>query len=209
MPLAPLVHVVGLDVQSGYEEQFDRWYEDEHLPRVLKGEGWLAAHRYRCLEGEPQRLTVFDLDVSGARLADGISASPLGNEPVGRRIRNYHARTYRLVHSAGGYSEVPPLINVISTDVARGHEELFNRWYNEVHVPEILACPGWRSARRYRSVDGDPVFLAVYELDDEVRPFATPEYEAAVGWDDQVEYLRGYHGFRIYRLTHTIRSSAP
>lgn len=203
MSLAPLVHLVSLDVQAGYDETFDRWYEEEHLPLMLERDGWLRAHRYRCVEGEPQWLTMFELDISGAQLADGITASPLRNELVGRRIRNYHARTYRLVHSANADEEAPPLVNVISTDVVRGHEDAFNRWYNDVHVPEILACPGWRSARRYRSVDGDPRFLAVYELEDEVRPFTSREYEAAVGWDDQVEYLRGYHGFRIYRRTHT------
>jgi hypothetical protein len=202
--LAPLVHLVGLDVQAGYEETFDRWYENEHLPLVLGRDGWLRAHRYRCLEGEPRSLTMFELEISGAQLADGVSASPLANESIGRRIRNYHARTYRLVHSAKANEDAPPLVNVISAEVVSGHEDAFDRWYNDVHVPEILACPGWRSARRYRSVDGDPMFLAVYELEDEVRPFNTPEYEAAVGWDDQVEQLRGYHGFRIYRLARTV-----
>jgi len=201
--LAPLVHLVALDVQVGYEEAFDSWYESEHLPLLLEREGWLRAHRYRCLEGEPQRLTMFELDISGEQLADGVSASPLTDESIGRRIRNYHARTYRLIQSTDAREDAPPLVNVISTDVVPGHEDSFNRWYTDVHVPEILGCPGWRSVRRYRSLDGDPVFLAVYALDDERRPFNTPEYEAAVGWDDQVGYLRGYHGFRIYRLIST------
>jgi hypothetical protein len=207
MPLAALVHLVALDVQRGYEGTFDRWYENTHVPLMLGREGWLRAHLYRCLEGEPERLALFDLDISPAQLADGVSASPLSDESIGRHIRNYHARTYRLVHSSKANDDGPPLVNIISTDVVPGHEDAFDRWYSEVHVPEILACPGWRSARRYRSVDGDPTFLAVYELEDEKRPFASAEYESAVGWDDQVAHLRGYHGFRIYRLNHTVTPS--
>lgn len=208
MTRAPLLHLVALDVQSGYEEAFDRWYAEEHVPRLLERDGWLNAHEYRCLEGQPERLTMFELDLSDARLADGVTASPLADESIGRRVRNYHARTYRVVLDAGAHVDAPPLINVISTDPVPGYEGELDRWYTEVHVPEILACPGWRGARRYHSVDGDPAFLAVYELEDEVRPFNTPEYEGAVGWDDQVENLRGYHGFRIYCLIRTSAESS-
>ena len=42
--------------------------------------------------------------------------------------------------------------------------------------------------------------MAIYGLEDATTPFATDEYEAAVGWDDFVAHIRGYHGFRIYRL---------
>lgn len=170
---------------------------------MLERDGWLRAHRYRCLEGEPLRLTIFDLDIGGDQLAAGVSASPLLDESIGRRVRNYHARTYRLLHHVNSNDNAPPLVNIISTEVFPGHEDSFDRWYTEVHVPEILACPGWLGVRRYRSLDGGPEFLAVYELEDDVRPFNTPEYEAAVGWDEQVGFLRGYHGFRIYRLTHS------
>jgi hypothetical protein len=33
-----------------------------------------------------------------------------------------------------------------------------------------------------------------------VRPFNSPEWEAAVGWDEHVDHIRGFHGFRVYRL---------
>jgi hypothetical protein len=205
---AGLIHLGALDVQRGYEEVFERWYGQQHLPSILSREGWLAAHRYRCLEGEPQQLTIFELDITAAELADGVDASPLGNEQIGRRIRDYHARTYRLVFESADANSTPDLINVITTDVVRGHEHEFNRWYDNVHVPEILACPGWASARRYRCVDGEPSFLAIYALEDEDRPFSTSEYEAAVGWDDQLAHLRGYHGFRIYRLIESVSSQS-
>ena len=105
--VAPLIHVAALDVQAGYGEEFDRWYDREHLPSILSRPGWLAAHRYECLEGEPRHLTIFDLDISAAELADGISSSPLANERIGRRLRNYHARTYRLVSQRDEAPESP------------------------------------------------------------------------------------------------------
>lgn len=51
------------------------------------------------------------------------------------------------------------------TDVPAELEAQYHRWYNEVHLPEVLAIPGIRSARRFR-VRGEGIrFMALYELD--------------------------------------------
>ena len=49
----------------------------------------------------------------------------------------------------------------------RSPDELteFHRWYDEVHIPEILAVTGFRTARRFQAADGES-YLAVYEVDD-------------------------------------------
>ena len=48
-------------------------------------------------------------------------------------------------------------------------EDEYNRWYTEVHIPEVLAVPGFVSARRYRVLGaaepGRHTHLAVYELE--------------------------------------------
>jgi hypothetical protein len=41
----------------------------------------------------------------------------------------------------------------------------YHRWYDEVHIPEILGVAGFSSARRLRAADGES-FLVVYEIDD-------------------------------------------
>ena len=53
------------------------------------------------------------------------------------------------------------------TEPPPGMEEEFNAWYDEEHLPERLAIPGFRSARRWVG-DGPPGagrYLATYELD--------------------------------------------
>ena len=46
--------------------------------------------------------------------------------------------------------------------------ENFNKWYNEVHIPDILATSGFNSAFRYRSIDpkADRPYLAMYPVSD-------------------------------------------
>jgi hypothetical protein len=55
---------------------------------------------------------------------------------------------------------------VVVVDVDPEHEDEFNRWYDEEHIPEKRATPGFRSARRYASHDVAGRYLAVYEIDD-------------------------------------------
>ena len=131
-----------------------------------------------------------------------ISEAPFRSKVFAARgLRNYHARTWREIHSAGDPKWAPQWLNAVTVDIEPPHAAAFNRWYNDVHVPEILECPGWTANRRYECVDGEPRFLALYDLDDPTTPFASPEWSAAVGWDEFVDHIRGFHGFRVYELT--------
>jgi hypothetical protein len=65
-------------------------------------------------------------------------------------------------------------ILAVQTEAKPGQEEEFNTWYDEVHVPEILATPGFDACRRYR-IRRSPLapeghedewgkYLAIYEI---------------------------------------------
>ncbi|MGE0827822.1 MAG: hypothetical protein AB7O04_00525 [Hyphomonadaceae bacterium] len=54
---------------------------------------------------------------------------------------------------------------LVMIDVDPAHEEEFNRWYEEEHLPERRACPGFLTARRFVAVDGAPKYLAIYDLE--------------------------------------------
>lgn len=44
----------------------------------------------------------------------------------------------------------------------------FNRWYDTVHIPDVLKTPGFVSASRFQHAnpkEGEARFLALYELD--------------------------------------------
>ena len=56
--------------------------------------------------------------------------------------------------------------------------EEYHRWYDEVHLPEILQVDGIVSARRLESLDGGP-FLAIYEVEGDVEAARTRLQETA------------------------------
>ena len=53
------------------------------------------------------------------------------------------------------------------TEPPAAMEEEFNAWYDAEHLPERLAIPGFRSARRWVAevAPGEGKYLATYELD--------------------------------------------
>jgi len=54
---------------------------------------------------------------------------------------------------------------MVWAEVPSDREKEFNRWYNEEHLAERLALPGFLSAARYEAVKGGPKHLACYELE--------------------------------------------
>ena len=62
---------------------------------------------------------------------------------------------------------MPKGIMVVQSDpVDPAHEDDYNDWYDNTHVPEICAVPGFVSARRYKVHGaGSPAYLAIYEID--------------------------------------------
>ncbi len=60
-------------------------------------------------------------------------------------------------------------------DWAGESEVEYEAWYQEEHVPERLACPGFRQARRYEAVEADRHYFTWYALDS-VASLSDPVY---------------------------------
>jgi len=43
----------------------------------------------------------------------------------------------------------------------------YNKWHDDVHIPEMLTVDGFSSARRWRAEDGES-FVTLYEIDSDV-----------------------------------------
>jgi hypothetical protein len=54
-------------------------------------------------------------------------------------------------------------IVIVRIDVAPEMEEEFNRWYDQEHVPNLLAVPGVISGKRATNTGDGPRYIAIYE----------------------------------------------
>lgn len=75
------------------------------------------------------------------------------------------------------------------TDVNPVLEDEFNRWYEEEHLPERMAIPGFLSARRFRCIEGGPKYLALYDLES-AAVLQSPPYLNIMGANKSAWTLR-------------------
>ncbi len=82
----------------------------------------------------------------------------------------------------------PQHLLVVRATIDPAHEEEFNRWYNEEHVPDALRLAGCVGAARYRVLGGDDShqYVAVYAFEDEAS------LHAAMTGDYRQELVRRY-----------------
>ena len=62
---APYHYVVETDVLPEFEAEFNRWYDDEHLPGLASVPGTVRARRYRNPDGSPRYHACYDLAEPG------------------------------------------------------------------------------------------------------------------------------------------------
>lgn len=60
---------------------------------------------------------------------------------------------------------------LVYTNAKDGRDSEFNRWYDEIHLDEVVAVPGFTGAERYaiRPQPGEPAaphrYLAIYDIE--------------------------------------------
>jgi len=71
---------------------------------------------------------------------------------------------------------------VVETDVLPEHEDDFNAWYEEEHLPGLASVPGTVRAARYAREAGVPRYYACYDLAT-LDTFESPAWLAVRGSD--------------------------
>ena len=89
---------------------------------------------------------------------------------------------------------LPACLLIVEAEIDATVEDAWNTWYDEVHLPDALACPGVLAGRRYRAT-GDAAltdhgrqatratraYVTVYELAGS-EALETREFAAMRGW---------------------------
>jgi hypothetical protein len=54
---------------------------------------------------------------------------------------------------------------LVMADIDPVIEGDFNQWYEQEHLTERMAIPGFLRARRFTAIEGSPKYLALYDLE--------------------------------------------
>jgi hypothetical protein len=181
--------MVWADVPAEKEEEFNRWYNKEHLAERLSIPGFLGGARYEAVKGGPKHLAYYELESPAVLESEAykrVQAHPTeGTKRYGPGVigTTYIRNVYTMIHPttltpAAAQSEMAPALQIGRMDVPPEVDKEFNTWYNTIYVPNYEKVPGVIRGRRYRAVTGTPTYLTLYE-------FEHPKVSESAAWKEQ------------------------
>ena len=191
--------MVWCDVPEDREEEFDRWYNEEHIAEILTVPGVLNAARYEAVKGGPKHLAVYELESPAAVLGDGFTKRTKSkwSETMGPTLigTNFFNPLYEMIHPDSVSSEIEnsgmaPALQIGRMNIPAERTDEWNEWYNSIFVPNFEKVPGCIRGRRFKTVRGeDPMYSVVYEFEDE-NVSQTPEWAAQLDADPKNAEMR-------------------
>jgi hypothetical protein len=184
--------MVYVDVPTEVEDEFNRWYNEEHIPERLSIPGVLNAARYVAVRGGPKHLACYELSEPEAYFTD-IWQNFLNNPTAwSKRMaptvvgRNFVRNLYRLFYPEDvsedvAQADMAPALLVGRMTVPPPLEDTWNRAYHEERLPLYRTIPGYIRARRFQAVSlepsDEPKYTTVHECQSpDVAD--SPEWEA-------------------------------
>lgn len=178
--------VAGFHYPNIAEDEFNDWYDTEHVPERLAVKGFINAERWVAADGAKTALATYDLEsLAVLKQPSYVTKKGDGRSPWSKRIGRKTDLFCRLTAeqllpgTAAGVANAGGLL-MFATDVAAEAEKDFNAWYDEEHIPALSKVPGCLSARRFRTDEGAPQYVALYHL-------KGPEVVASEAWIRAVE----------------------
>jgi hypothetical protein len=181
------------------EEEFNAWYDTEHLPERLAIPGFSSARRWvdpQAPAGTGKYLATYELDSPkvlespGYLVHVGDNFTPWSKRCLSRCIL---FRRWACAQILPGDAPPDPAARALFFAcgyVPAEHEAEFNRWYDTEHIPLLAAVPGVLRARRFLDPDAKPRYIALYDLADASVAGSTP-WDAALDtpWAKRIDTL--------------------
>src|SRR6266700_1360627 len=149
------------DTSPAQEDEFNDWYDLEHVPERLRVPGFLNAQRWIGDDNPKIAVATYDLESHSVMSSPAYQAIGGANGSVwtkritaiAKRILRFEG-TQILPGDVSGPAEASALL-VASMNVDPAAESEFNEWYNQEHLPQLGAVPGVLTARRFQAAGPD------------------------------------------------------
>lgn len=198
----PFQYWVGMDTDPRTTpdalDEFNRFYSTVHVHEVIAAHpGFVSVSRYELLDPDPRDgpgsrhhgprwLAVYEMrDQAAADQYLKDNARPWLHRrayspwpPARKRAKTVWRLLWRQIHASGPAAAPPTSVDLVGMNVPPDTDAAglaaFNAFYDQTHVPEIMAAAGHTRATRYELFrdfghpePGCPRFCAVYEADAE------------------------------------------
>lgn len=192
--------------------EFNEWYDELHVPEFVSQPGFVRAWRTEKVEHEhalgdvdEQYAATYEVD-SVPSFEAALDASPTAGHSWlawEGRVEKWKRTFFRVIGGLERDGAKGSYWAIIRANYVGNREEEFNRWYDEVHMPEVASNPGFHRAWRLRHEpsasqlgEARHRYWAVYEIDDPQNMVDALRGTTPWGgeWQDDVaDWTRTYH----------------
>ncbi|KAG6860263.1 hypothetical protein C0995_013507 [Termitomyces sp. Mi166 len=163
---AGLLFVYGECGPSVTEEEFNEWYDKEHVPARLALPEFSTAARYQAADRKsPSWLAIYDMTTVEVLQGDAYRALSVNasatEKSIISRLAVLHRGVYRLfltVENPDLDAALLPGKIVLAAGILPNtpeQEEEIDRWYSHEHLPLLSKVPGFIRARRFKLLGDD------------------------------------------------------
>ena len=166
--------VAGFDYSPVHEDEFNDWYDTEHVPERERVPGFGRIERWLGAENPKISIATYDLESpqvlrsEAYRRIAGDNLSPWSKRMTGKTKRICRFEAEQLPPGDRAAPDGAGGLLLYAMNVAPEAEVEFNAWYDEEHIPRLSAVPGVLGARRFSITsavsDGNQRYLALYHL---------------------------------------------
>ena len=156
---------------AGHEDEYNKWYNEQHAPDVVAVPGFVTAQRfvkndlplYRTVDVQvPKYLVIYkivtdDVNAVFAEVSRRLQTRETVISPTfdSKTSVSYVYRAFRPeIKGVGGEPDgakpgpKQTYCQIVFTAMVDGKEDEFNTFYDNHHAPELAAIPGFVSAQR-------------------------------------------------------------
>jgi hypothetical protein len=153
-----------------HDDEFNAWYNHEHVPQVTALTGFVRTRRYLCESADIRYLAWYE--TTDENVEAGPHFQSIVNDPTPWSLRlrklygnNRERMNFKLMCEVG-QTPAPdaPWMYIVHTDIPDHIIGEYNEWYDKEHLPRCVNIPGVLRARRYTSTAANPRYLTAYEL---------------------------------------------
>jgi hypothetical protein len=184
--MAKGILIAAMDFSNVPADEFNDWYDTEHIPERQRVPGFLTLQRWIGAENPKQSVATYDLD--SLSVLQGAQYRAIGGENLSPWSKRVTGKVERLLRHEGeqilpGDATAPSGAGgllLVGMTASPEVETDFNAWYDTEHVPALARVPGVLCARRFRTNNGNPKYIALYHL---IAPGVvdSPEWKQASG----------------------------
>lgn len=202
------VLIARMNADASVVGEFNAWYDGEHMAQVAAIPGFGDEHRrytaeayegkYWNYETHPEFTAVYAVEPDADRQAaiDSDQYAAWSGDFLARWRERTRDEVSIMCDQVFGREDPLPYerLLIAQMNVAPEHEDEFNHWYNEEHIPQAGQIPGFGADhRRFRAIElegrhwhyrPNPLYTAMYEIlpgADVLNAINSDEYRAWSG----------------------------